>query len=148
MTTINKINNLIEDNYTIEISSYTEVYLDSYEEGELDLRNHWQNEKMTFNTDSKTLEADIQVNIEEYIENVLFATYNKTYVIDSLKNVIDDNSFWYNNFVDVENTTPDEAQIEEWKKGEIELFTQYIRITTSINGVEIPADIMLEIMEK
>lgn len=148
MTTLEKIQNLVDDTYTIEISSETEVHLDDYEEGELGYRNGWVNDRTLFHSEPFNVEGEIKQYLTSYIEDTLFLDYTEKDIISDLKNYDDNDYFCSNQCVDNENTTPSKEQIESWKKKEIELFNQSIRIEVSINGTNLTADILLEIMEK
>jgi len=146
MNTIDKINELIDNTYTIEIKSYTDVHLDDYEDGELEYRNGWANDTTTFHTESENLTEEVSSHLFTYLDDTLFLEYKKEHLIDSLNSGDEETCFWMSNFVDNDNTTPSESQVEEWKDKKIELFVQSISISISVNGTELPACLILEIL--
>jgi len=148
MTTIQKIDNLIQTNeYKVEISSYTDVYLDDYEQGELEHRNSWVNDKESFYIEKEHLRETLKEELEEYITDTLYAEYKFEWLKESLTSYDDtDTAFFYSNFVDVDNTTPTEDQIQNWKDGKEELFNQSISIVISIDGTDIPISILRELL--
>ena len=147
MTTIDKINELIDNTYTIEITSDTEVNLDDYTEGEGEFRNGWTNDKVIFHTESENLKSEVKQYLVDYIEDTLYVTCSEKDLLEAIGSYDDNEYFFVSKTVDNENTDPSETQIEDWKKGKEELFVQNIRITVSINGKELPADLLLEIMK-
>ena len=144
--TIEKINKLIlSGEYYVQISSVTDVYVDDYERGELDHRNYWENDTLDFYEIKENLSDTLNDKIKYYIESILYAEYNQEWLKDVLCNYYDD-YFYYNNFVNVDNETPTEKEVELWRNGKVELFNQTICITIKINGVLIPTNILFELL--
>ena len=146
MTTIKKIDELIGKHYTIKIKSHTDVVEDNYEEGELEYVNSWSEDTITVNSTAEALEADIKQITLDYLQNTLYVS--DKYLVESLKNYIDEDFFYYSKFVDIDNTTPSEEQVKSWRKGEEKMFVQNISISISVNGINLTMDILLDIFKE
>ena len=90
-----------------------DVYEYDYENGEGNMVNCWA-DKFTSNKNTPT-EA-----VEELFEKHLFYKLNKEYLDD-------DEMVSYPVCVDVNNEEASEEDIEEWKSGKLDLYTNYIR---------------------
>jgi hypothetical protein len=130
----------IENSFTMVISSNTEVYKDEYIHGEeMSSCNYFENASKTYNN------LNILENIKNYIEDILYRDYDETELKESLYNsCLDSDYFFYSNFVDEDNTTPSSYQVAEWKKGNENLYNQYICISVTINGTEISCDDIID----
>jgi len=147
MTPIQKINQLISKSYTIKVSSYTTVYEDDYIEGEAtNASNSWSGDSKIINSTEDTLEADIRDGVLDYLENELYVS--DKYLTDSLRTYADEDYFYYSKFVDADNDKPSESQVDEWKNGGETLYVQNISITVSVNGVNLPMDILIDIFKE
>lgn len=148
MNTIDKINEIIANTYTIEIKSYTDVHVDSYEHGELEYANGFANPMVTFNTQSECLETDLKQYLTDYLTNTLDIDYKGSDLLEVFESAGKEDSFWFNKFVDSENTTPSDYQRKMWKQDEMKLYNQSINTSISVNGIELPSNLILEIFSK
>lgn len=108
-----KTNNMIE--YLIK--SYHEIYVDDYNEGELDHVNG-------YNMTAFIKAPDVGSAIQQYIENCLYYKFNSNYLDTSG----DDISCYYDVLVDDEGIEATEADRELWKNGELKLYNNQILI--------------------
>jgi hypothetical protein len=99
------------------IKSYHEIYVDDYNKGELDFVS-------AYNLSSHVYAEDLKEAIKWYFENYLYYDFNYEQL------GIDDNIeyVWYDVLVDYENDKPKEYQLERWKKSELKLYNNHIRI--------------------
>lgn len=130
----------IKNSYVLEIHSNTEFFRDDYENEEiLDSYNYQNDSKIYYN-------LNILENLEDYIENVLYADFRKERLKDSIfyYEGMGRNYFYYSNFVNSDNMTPSETEIDKWRNGEIDLYKQLTRIFIKINGLAITIDDIIE----
>jgi len=146
-STLTKLNDLLKNIYTIEIKSFTDVCIDDYTEGEGEEVNGWGNDNVIFHTEPENLSTELLTSLTDYIEDVLFISLNKRNSIkEALANYDDSEYFYMSKFVDEDNCEPSELDIKQWKEGNTTLYVQNIRINIEINGNEIPADLLSEIL--
>ena len=112
-----KTNNMIE--YLIK--SYHEIYVDDYNEGELDHVN-------SYNMTAFIKAPDVGSAIQQYIENCLYYKFNHEYLDISG----DDMSSYYDVLVDEDSNEITENERELWKQGELKLYNNQIRIEAYI----------------
>ena len=100
-----------------KIKSVHLIYIDSYEEGEVEQVNYY------------TLKSEIQANdikeaIQKYFENVLY------YKFDFANCSVSDNKkvLNYSVLCDSENCEASQKEIELWKKGKLTLYSNNIEI--------------------
>ena len=146
-STLKKINDLIENVYTIEIISDTEVCVDDYNDGELENVNSWTNDTTIFHTEQENLSSELLTYLTTYIEDTLYVELNKDNTIREALEAYDDSDYFYvSKMVNKDNCEPYKSEIEEWKKGQTKLYVQNISITVKINGKSIPADLLSDIL--
>jgi hypothetical protein len=149
ISTINKIDNLISTaTYQIEIRSNTEVLVDSYEHGELETCNSWVNDTKRIILAKEDLSDTLKEAIKQYIKEELYADFCINTLKETLANDDDQEYFYWNELVDVDNMQPTENQIKRWRQNKEELFNQSISISITINGTPITADILYELLFK
>ena len=104
---------------TFKIHSAHDVYIDDYEQGELDRVNGY--------TLTNEVEAnDVWEAIEKYFKTTLYYDFKK---VNSSKSDEVENELHYSVLVDVENLEANERQIEKWKQGKEKLYSNNITIT-------------------
>ena len=104
---------------TFKIHSAHDVYIDDYEQGELDRVNGY--------TVTNEVEAnDVWEAIEKYFETTLYYDFKKD---NASKSDEVENELHYSVLVDVENFEASENQIEKWKQGKEKLYSSNITIT-------------------
>ena len=104
---------------TFKIYSAHDVYIDDYEQGELDRVNGY--------TVANEIEAnDVWEAIEKYFETTLYYDFKKG---NASKSDEVENELHYSVLVDVENLEASENQIEKWKQGKEKLYSNNITIT-------------------
>ena len=91
------------------------MYEDSYENGEGQLVNYWD---QSLTVKGETLEEAIKT----YYEKDLNWDWDPEYVF------VDEDSLMDSRLVDQDIHIATENQTEEWKRGELKLFTQHVRI--------------------
>lgn len=145
MTTLEKILEVTQSNLAVEISSFADVSIDDYERGELDHVNYFENDTKTFCSTPKTLKTDILDALEDYVEHVIYTTYNSDDIKEQLENR-DDTNFFVSVLVDNNNSEASDAQIARWKAGQEILYIQDNCITISINGTNIECNLLNELL--
>ena len=104
---------------TFKIRSAHDIYIDDYEQGELDRVNGY--------TVTNEVEAnDVWEAIEKYFETTLYYNFKKD---NASKSDEVENELHYSVLVDVENLEANEGQIEKWKQGKEKLYSNNITIT-------------------
>ena len=104
---------------TFKIHSAHDIYIDDYEQGELDRVNGY--------TVTNEVEAnDVWEAIEKYFETTLYYNFKKEYASKSDEV---ENELHYSVLVDVENLEASEKQIEDWKQNKQKLHSNNITIT-------------------
>ena len=104
---------------TFKIRSAHDIYIDDYEQGELDRVNGY--------TVTNEVEAnDAWEAIEKYFETTLYYDFKKD---NASKSDEVENELHYSVLVDVENLEASENQIEKWKQGKEKLYSSNITIT-------------------
>ena len=103
---------------TFKIHSAHDIYIDDYEQGELDRVNGY------------TLTNEVKANdaweaIEKYFETTLYYDFKKD---NASKSDEVENELHYSVLVDVENLEANERQIEKWKQGKEKLYSNNITI--------------------
>jgi len=146
METIQKIRNLVSDTFTVEISSFVDVFQDDYLEGELDHVNHWSNEKMLWHVEPENLREELLVNLEEYFEKEVLVDFDLDSLKDELRTYADDEFLWTNKFVNVDNCEPTEEEIAAWKRNELMLYVQNINIRITVNGKSLTSALIYELL--
>jgi len=104
-----------------KIETIHDIYVDSYENGELNYVNGWN------------LNADIKAEnpreaIEKYFEKELYYKFNFEHLDKDEEQI---NKFWYSVLVDEDNTEASEAQIKDWKKDKLKLYANNITLFIS-----------------
>jgi hypothetical protein len=145
MTPTQKILQQTQQTLAVEISSFADVHIDDYQQGELDHVNYFENTTKTFCSTPETLKADILDALESYVENVIYTTYNEDDIKEQLENR-DDSNFFVSVLVDNDNREPNDAQIARWKAGEETLYIQDNCITISVNGTDIECELLNELL--
>ena len=145
MNITQKILEASQSTLSVEIKSFADVSIDSYEEGELDHVNYFENDTKRFTSTEDTLKEDILSNLEDYVENVIYTDYNEESIKEQLADR-DDSSFFVSVLVDNDNTEPSETQLEDWKNGTETLYIQDNCITISINGTDIECELLNELL--
>ena len=103
---------------TFKIRSAHDIYIDDYEQGELDRVNGY--------TVTNEVEAnDVWEAIEKYFETTLYYDFKKD---NASKSDEVENELHYSVLVDVENLEASENQIEKWKQGKEKLYSSNITI--------------------
>lgn len=147
MSALEKINSLVASHYVVIIQSDTEVFVDDYENGEGESRNSWVNDTNTFKLTTETLSSGLKDAIREYYLNVLELNYTDDELRESLGSYLDQTYFYtHSKLVDVDNTKPSKQQISLWQDGEEELFTHSTTVTISINGIDIPCELLTDLL--
>ena len=144
--TIKRLNEEICSEYTIEMSLDQSHIIDRYEEGEV--------EEVSFiesfhNSKRESTVENIGSNIKEVVEYALktYTQFNtfKEYFNDGF-NYSDDYFIVYRH-VDKDCNEPSEAEVELWKKGELDLYAQYTHIKLKVNSTLLDVDMIRALIE-
>jgi hypothetical protein len=102
------------------IKTIHDVYIDSYDQGELGHVNGWAQE-------AKIEAENVKKAIELYFEKELYFSFNFDHCGIDEEN---SNELHYSNLVDGNNLEATESEIEQWKQGKKTLYTNniYLRV--------------------
>tara|TARA_B100000902_G_C26647877_1_gene592333 strand:- start:94 stop:549 length:456 start_codon:yes stop_codon:yes gene_type:complete len=145
-STIQKLNNAICEDYTVDIICDRSTILDSYEEGELEEVYYTSAfYERSFDTNPDFLSSGLKAAIENVLKN--YSKYN------SFEEYMKEN-FDYSDcdFIVLRNVTesyndPSKEEYELWKKGKLKMYNQYTHIRVKINSRFIDLDLIKELVE-
>ncbi len=145
-STIQKLNNAICEDYTVDIICDRSTILDSYEEGELEEVYYTSAfYERSFDTNPDFLSSGLKAAIENVLKN--YSKYN------SFEEYMKEN-FDYSDcdFIVLRNVTesyndPSKEEYELWKKGKLKMYNQYTHIRVKINSRFINLDLIKELVE-
>jgi hypothetical protein len=143
---IKELNELINEEYSIEINLSQSVILCGYDEGELeesfyypsiyDIKLHAKPENI-----KEELRSSLNVLMKEIVD---YGTLEKYY--QECFNYTDD-SIVSLRLVNENRTKPSEEEVELWKSGEYSLYHEYTYFETKINGTTIGAELISKLIE-
>mgnify|MGYP000084729138 FL=1 len=151
---IRELNEVICQEYTITLDCDRELILDRYEEGEMQFVEYielFTVDKLKdnlFNCDRESARDDLRDNLKEMIED--FLKIHTQY--DTLEECMKDNfNYSDHDFIVLQQVNrgyeePTAGDIELWKSGEKDLFSQYTRIGIKINNKQIDLDLILDLL--
>lgn len=134
-TTIEKLNELILQQYVVTIMSETLTFEYNCGIGEGKRVSKQTNISKNFKTNQKTIFKYLMDFIEEYIELILFMDFDKETLHNAILTSNDEYTFWLFSYVDSNDLKPTKKQIEKWENGDEQLFIQKYGITIKINGI-------------
>jgi len=144
--TIQKLNNKICEEYTIEVTCDQSHIIDRYEEGEI--------EEVSFvtgfyNSKRESTVENIGSNVKEVVEHVLksytqFNTFEE-YFNDNFN--YSDDYFVVHRQVNNDRNTPTGDEIKMWKNGEEDLYSQYTHIKLKVNSALLDVDMIRSLIE-
>ena len=143
---IEKLNNKICEEYTVEISCDRSKMRDVYEEGEVE-RVYWTSD--FYKRSSDTNPHNLSLNLKEGIENVLrhytqystFEEYMREGVDEAASHLV------VCRHINGSCNDPSFAEVEMWKKGEVDLYRQYTFIKVRINSALIDANLIIDLIK-
>jgi len=135
--TIQKLNELICEEYNVEIKLDQSLILDSYDEGELEENTFYYNvAEYMFHAQPHTL--------SEKLRNKLNFILSRELQFGTLSDLGDDDEFgYYEDRLCIMQQTredrsqPSEADVELFKKGDLKLYNLYTEFKTYFNGQQI-----------
>ena len=136
-STIQKLNELICEEYNVEIKLDQSLILDSYDEGELEENTFYHNvAEYCFYSQPNTL--------SEKLRNKLNFISNRELQFETISDLANDDEFsCYEDRLCMmqqtreDRTQPSEDEVKLWKKGEIKLFNLYTEFKIYFNGQQI-----------
>jgi len=105
---------------TFKVITIHNVYIDSYNEGEGKHVN-------SYDIESIVKAETIREAVEHHFNNTIFLPFN----FEQADTNEDKTVLWWSNLVDEDNGHAQQYQIEKWKKGEKELYSNNIKIMIS-----------------
>ena len=105
---------------TFKVTTIHNVYIDSYNEGEGKHVN-------SYDIESIVKAETIREAVEHHFNNTIFLPFN----FEQADTNEDKTVLWWSNLVDEDNGHAQQYQIEKWKKGEKELYSNNIKIMIS-----------------
>ena len=143
---IQRLNETICQEYTIEVSCDQSHIIDRFEEGELEEVSFVEN---FYNSKRESTVENIGNNIKEVVEYVLktytqFQTFEE-YVNDNF-NYSDDYFIVYRQ-VNKDRNDPTVGDVEMWKIGEEDLYAQYTHIKLKVNSALLDVEMIKELIE-
>ena len=143
---IQRLNEEICSEYTIEISLDQSHIIDRYEEGEVEEVSFITN---FHNSKRESTVENIGSNIKEIVNHIL-----KTYTqFDTFEEYFQDNFNYSDDYfivyrhVNKDCNEPSEAEVELWKKGELDLYAQYTHIKLKVNSALLDVDMIRSLIE-
>ena len=145
-TAIQRLNNKICEEYTIEVTCDRSHIVDTYDQGE-EAEVAWKSD--FYNSKRESTVENIGSNIKEVVEYILktytqFNTFEE-YFQDNF-NYSDDYFIVYRH-VNKDFNEPTKAEIELWKTGEIDLYAQYTHIKLKVNSILLDVDMIRSLIE-
>ena len=144
--TIQRLNETICQEYTIEVSCDQSHIIDRYEEGEV--------EEVSFiesfhNSKRESTVENIGTNLKETVNHVLktytqFDTFEK-YFSDNFN--YSDDYFIVHRQVNKDRNSPTQEEIDLWKRGEEDLYSQYTHIKLKVNSALLDVDMIKSLIE-
>lgn len=144
-TIIKKLNEEICKEYTIEVTCDQSHIIDSYEEGELEEVSFIE----SFHNCNKTSSVDsIGENLKTIVNHVLethtqFNTFEE-YMEDNFN--YSDDYFIVNRQVNKDQEEPSKKEVDLWKTGEEDLYSQYTHIKVKVNKTLIDVNMINDII--
>ena len=143
---IQKLNERICEEYTIEVQTDRSHILDTYLQGEEEEVNWKPN---FYNSSRESTTENIGINIKEVVNYVLktytqFSSFEEFYE-DSWS--YDDESFIVYQHVNENCNEPTKSEVELWKAGEINLYAQYTHIKLRVNSALLDVSLINELIE-
>ena len=145
-TAIQRLNNKICEEYTIEVTCDQSHIIDKYEEGEV--------EEVSFvtgfyNSKRESTIENIGSNIKEVVEYILktytqFKTFEE-YFNDNFN--YSDDYFIVRRQVNKDRNEPTIGDVEMWKIGEEDLYAQYTHIKLKVNSALLDVDMIRSLIE-
>ena len=105
---------------TFKVTTIHNAYIDSYNEGEGKHVN-------SYDIESIVKAETIREAVEHHFNNTIFLPFN----FEQADTNEDKTVLWWSNLVDEDNGHAQQYQIEKWKKGEKELYSNNIKIMIS-----------------
>ena len=143
---IQRLNEEICSEYTIEITCDQSHIIDRYEEGEIEEVSFI---KSFHNSKRESTVENIGSNIKEVVEHVL-----KTYTqFNTFEEYFNDNfnysdySFIVHRQVNKDQNEPTKEEIAQWKEGKEDLYSQYTHIKLAVNSALLDVDMIKSLIE-
>ena len=145
-TAIQRLNNKICEEYTIEVTCDQSHIIDRYEEGEVEEVSFV---KGFYNSKRESTVENIGRNIKEVVEHVLksytqFNTFDE-YFNDNFN--YSDDYFIVHRQVNKDRNEPTIGDVEMWKIGEEDLYSQYTHIKLTVNSTLLDVDMIRSLIE-
>mgnify|MGYP001272370326 FL=1 len=145
-TAIQRLNEKICEEYTVEIACDQSHIIDRYEEGELEEVSFV---KDFYNSKRESTVENIGSNVKEVVEYVLksytqFNTFEE-YFNDNFN--YSDDFFIVHRQVNSNHNEPTANEVEMWKIGEEDLYAQYTHIKLYVNSTLLDVDMIRSLIE-
>ena len=145
-TAIQRLNDKICEEYTIEVTCDQSHITDRYEEGEVEEVSFV---KGFFNSKTESTVENIGHNIKQVVEHVL-----KTYTqFNTFEEYFNDNFNYSDDYfivyrqVNKDHNEPTIGDVEMWKIGEEDLYSQYTHIKLKVNSALLDVDMIRSLIE-
>ena len=143
---IQELNNLINQEYAIEINCSKSIILDSYNEGELK-ENYYNPSSYKENRRSKpdSLKKDLREMLNFITTEIIgYGTLEKYY--NECFNYSDDD-FIVMKQINGDNKEPSAEEVELWKAEDMCLYNEYTQVSVMINGTKIGFELLSKLIE-
>ena len=143
---IQRLNEEICSEYTIEISLDQSHIIDRYEEGEVEEVSfiesfHNSKKESTVENISNSLKETVDYVLKTYTQ---FNTFEE-YFSDNFN--YSDDYFIVHRQVNKDQNTPTQEEITQWKLGEEDLYSQYTHIKLKVNSALLDVDMIRSLIE-
>ena len=145
-TAIQRLNNKICEEYTIEITCDRSHIIDRYEEGEIEevafVKSFYNSKKeSTVENISKSLKETVDYVLKTYTQ---FNTFEE-YFSDNFN--YSDDYFIVHRQVNKDQNEPTKEEISQWKEGKEDLYSQYTHIKLAVNSALLDVDMIKSLIE-
>lgn len=143
---IKELNELINEEYRIEINLSRSVILDDYNEGELEesyyIPSIYEVERFS---KPESLKEDLRSVLNFLMKEFIYYGTLEKYYRECFNYT--DNDIVVLQFVNENGSKPSEEEEELWKAGEERLYNEYTAFEIKINGTQIDADLISKLIE-
>jgi len=143
---IKELNELINEEYRIEINLSRSVILDDYNEGELE-ESYYTPSVYDIERFSKpeAIKEDLRSALNFLMKDIIYYGTLEKYYKECFNYT--DNDIVTLRQINLDGTEPSEEEIDLWTSGAHKLYTEYTAFEIVINGTKVGADLVSKLIE-
>jgi len=143
---IQELNELINEEYTIEINLSRSVILDSYNEGELEESYYYPE---VYNTKSyarvENIKEELRSTLNFLMKEIVYYGTLEKYIQECFNYT--DNDIVTLRHINLDGTEPTSEEVELWKAEKHNVYNEYTGFDIVINGTKVGADLISKLIE-